>query len=76
MKVVKRAEKDLFMFVCKECGSILLAKGNEFEFVKKGHLRCTCASCKADIIVKERQIYNIADYEEIEPNINSEKVKA
>ena len=76
MKVVQRAEKDMFRFTCNKCGCTLEANGNEFEFVKKGHLRCTCTSCKEQIIVKESKIKNVPFYKEIKPNVKSEKEKA
>ena len=56
MKIVEKSNQNEFVITCPVCGATLIAKGNEFTFVSKGVLSCTCAGCEEDILIKERKI--------------------
>lgn len=63
MKIIERTNRNAYRFTCPECDALLEATGKEFEFLRKGHLGCTCASCGEEIDVKERNIEIVPVYQ-------------
>ncbi len=65
MKIVERANYNMYRFTCNACKNTLEATGKEFEFFKPGRLICTCCACGERVMVKERSITIVPVYQEV-----------